>query len=791
VIRFHVYRTQNFGKTFEALGEGDSEMFYSSPVHIQTHGGHPQRTLSFLHCLKRSWTQHHPQDITLSLLGKELCGNLTPLPLDMVLFSCWDTNKQDLNLNTDNACSILKDILTNIPIPGLLLGKDGTCLCGNPTLYKEFGIPKDVHLPTKLFKIYSASPQSYERLQKEISEASPYRSHIFYWKTSNMLPGGHTELGLHLHAPFQDQDFVIALISDTLISPEKQRLQLYEQIFNSAMEGIAIFRHDGLIQAANPAFCDLVGLPREHVLGLPIHSFCSNKHHAQDYAKIIHALRRKSTWFGELQGAHSCGEEFPLQLSVSKLPLKLEHHQIYLALLHDVTSIKQKEHKIEEQAFYDALTGLPNRRYLTETLSSTIQCAQKKGQELALFFMDLDNFKTINDSLGHPTGDRLLQNVAQRMKERLPITTHVFRQGGDEFIVLVENGTGKDDARKISHQILKSFEAPFEIEERRLYITPSIGISFFPHDAHNSAELIRNADLAMYHAKSCGKNTYRFYSRKLNTRAQKRLEIENALRSANVEKDFYVLYQPIHDAKTQRISGVEALIRWNQEGSVPIGPDQFIPVAEETGIIFALSEFVLRTACRETQYLLKEGLGPLRVAVNLSAQQLYQKDFADRVQRMLRETGLPPAALELELTESTLIPNIRQTARVLQQLNKEGIRIAIDDFGTGYSSLNYLHRLPIQTLKIDKSFIQDAPDSKLAGNLVATMSMLAQNLGKRIVAEGVENLEQFEFALEKHCDEIQGFYFNSPVNHETLYKLLKEDRIQHGAMSQLPPAPTC
>lgn len=463
-----------------------------------------------------------------------------------------------------------------------------------------------------------------------------------------------------------------------------------------------------------------------------------------------------------------------------------------LGTLQDVTERKQAEEQIRHLAYFDSLTGLANRQSFRERVTQAFTLAKRYRRQMAVLFLDLDDFKRINDTLGHNVGDLLLKSVAERLRTTLRDADgltrtslqssghEVARLGGDEFMVMLAEINHAEDAAVVARRILETLRDPLTLAGHHVFVTPSIGIAVFPHDGEEVDTLFKNADTAMYHAKRSGKNAYQFYDDSMNKAARERLVLENALRFALDNGEFSLHYQPQLDLRSGAIVGVEALLRWHNPELGPVSPADFIPLAEETGLIIPIGAWVLKTACTQAKTWQTQGLKPLRVAVNLSVRQFMQPDLVDLVRQSLVETGLTASYLELELTESLLMQDVEQAIETMDTLKAMGVRLAIDDFGTGYSSLSYLRRFPLDQLKIDGSFVQDiTSDPNNAAIALAVVSM-AHSLKLRVVAEGVETYSQQAFLRSKLCDEIQGFYISRPLPPEELATLLQKPRRRHG-----------
>ncbi|NMM38637.1 MAG: EAL domain-containing protein [Glaciimonas sp.] len=429
--------------------------------------------------------------------------------------------------------------------------------------------------------------------------------------------------------------------------------------------------------------------------------------------------------------------------------------------------------QLDHLAHHDVLTDLPNRILLQDRLKQAIELAHRQGKQLAVMFLDLDRFKHINDSLGHAVGDQLLQGVAQRLIGCLRHSDTVSRQGGDEFVLLLSNIEHAEDAALSAQKLLAAIALPYSIDRHDLHISGSIGISIYPDDGQNAQALIKNADIAMYHAKQNGRNNYKFFEPDMNARAVQRQSIEIGLRHALARKEFVLHYQPKINLHSGKIVGVEALIRWQHPKRGLLLPAQFVPIAEDCGLILPIGRWVLREACLQARAWQQAGLAPVAVAVNISALEFRAKDFLENVRTTLEETGLEPRFLELELTESVLMRDVEATDSVLNALADLGVKLAIDDFGTGYFSLSYLRRFPINTLKIDQSFVNQIGNNPDDATVVSALIGMGKSLKQRVLAEGVETPEQHAFLMAQHCDEGQGHYFSRPAAPAALATLLQ------------------
>jgi len=466
----------------------------------------------------------------------------------------------------------------------------------------------------------------------------------------------------------------------------------------------------------------------------------------------------------------------------------------------DITTRKEAEKEIHHLAYYDSLTGLPNRESFKDRIGQALNLAKHDGRRVATMFLDLDDFKRINDTLGHTMGDRLLVAVGDRLRSSVrdsDCTAHnnvidqkrdetyrggnVARLGGDEFTIFLSEIHRMEDAAIVARRILKALSQPVVLSDQEIFITPSIGIAVFPDDGEEVDSLLMNADTAMYHAKKAGKNTYRFYTQSMNTHALERLGLEGKLRKALSNDEFSLHYQPQVDARSGELVAMEALLRWHNPEIGDVSPADFIPLAEDTGTIVEIGEWVLNSACSQNKAWQLAGLKPLRVGVNLSAVQFRQQDLVAILRRTLVETGLAPEYLDLELTESIIMHNVEETITALNRLQSMGLQLSVDDFGTGYSSLSYLKRFPLNALKIDRSFIQDVPDDPDDTAITKAIIAMAHGLNLRVIAEGVETERQLAYLRKQGCDEIQGFLFGKPLPAENFTRLLEDATGQTGS----------
>jgi diguanylate cyclase (GGDEF)-like protein/PAS domain S-box-containing protein len=467
------------------------------------------------------------------------------------------------------------------------------------------------------------------------------------------------------------------------------------------------------------------------------------------------------------------GHESAIEDSAAPIHDRDGHCTGAVIVFHDVSAARSMSLQMTHSAQHDFLTGLPNRTLLNERVSHAIALASRHEKRVAVLFLDLDGFKHINDSLGHPVGDQLLQSVAKRLVNCVRGTDTVSRQGGDEFVVLLSEITQSDDAASSARRMLQAVAEAHSINQHDLHVTASIGVSIYPDDGPDAETLVKNADTAMYQAKDNGRQGFRFFKPAMNVRAVERQSIEASLRRALERQEFSLHYQPKINLKTGQITGAEALLRWMHPSRGPVAPGQFIPVAEDCGLILPIGNWVLREACRQARLWEDAGLTLGTMSVNISAMEFRGENFLENVTSALSDTGLNPKSLELELTESVLMKRAESAIAVLQALRAIGVRLAVDDFGTGYSSLSYLSRFPVDALKIDQSFVRQITSSPPKSAIITTIISMGQSLNLRVVAEGVETHQEMVYLLAHQCDEAQGYYFSRPVPHEQFATLLE------------------
>ena len=551
-------------------------------------------------------------------------------------------------------------------------------------------------------------------------------------------------------------------------------MQLAATVFDASSDAILITDSENRIIDVNAAFCEITGYSESEAIGQTPTILSSGRHDAEPYHELWESLKKTGRWSGEAWSRRKGGEVYAEWLTINTVKNSRGETTHHVAIFADITEHKQAEEHVHRLAHYDALTDLPNRTLFNDRFGQALINAQRNRCRAAVMFMDLDRFKVINDTLGHSIGDLLLQVMTARLTDSVRQGDTVSRLGGDEFGILLPELAEAEDAYLAAQKLLKATAIPFMLQGQELNISASIGISIYPDDGISAETLMKNADIAMYRAKEEGRNNCQFYHADMNTRSFDRLAMETSIRHALEEGQFELHYQPKIAVASGKIIGVEALIRWHHPDRGLVSPMEFIPLAEETGLILPIGEWVLQEAVAQGKAWQLAGFPPLFMAVNVSARQFRQANFAGKVGQVLLDNGFDPHHLELELTETTLMTNADENIETLNKLNAMGVRIAIDDFGTGYSSLSYLKRLPVDVVKIDKSFVNGVTDSRDDAAIVEAIIAMARSLQLKVVAEGVETAEQLKFLQINNCDEIQGYYFSRPLPVEQFEQLLLE-----------------
>ncbi len=539
--------------------------------------------------------------------------------------------------------------------------------------------------------------------------------------------------------------------------------KLAAQVIESSIEGILIVDSNGKIISVNKKFEQVTGYSIKDAVGENASILSSGKHDRVFYEKMWSDVTTNGSWEGSIWNRRKNGEIYQEWLHIFSIKDADGRHSCYVGKFTDLSDTKEAQTRLHYLAHYDLLTELPNRTLFIERLEQSIFGAERSEQKVVVFFMDLDGFKSINDSLGHEFGDKLLQHVAKRLNDTVRKNDTVSRLGGDEFTIIANNIDNTDQIITMAEKVLSAFNRPFIIDKRRVFSSTSIGISIYPDDGVCGSDLIRFSDTAMYHAKEQGRNQFSFYTEKMGSIANKRMELEHDLRAAIEQEQLTIHYQPQYDISSGEITGLEALVRWHHPQQGLIFPGYFIPEAEKTNLILAIGEWVINNVCKQAATWLMEGKKPIRIAINISPKQFHLNNFEEQIKQALTKNNLPGHWIELEITEQSLVRDMSEVIHTLNALKELDISLAIDDFGTGYSSMNYLKKLPVDVLKIDQSFIKDIEIDKANEAIITAIVALAKGLNMVALAEGVETKSQHEFLSKLTCQQGQGFLYNKPM----------------------------
>jgi diguanylate cyclase (GGDEF)-like protein/PAS domain S-box-containing protein len=561
------------------------------------------------------------------------------------------------------------------------------------------------------------------------------------------------------------------LLDVTEIRQVEDNLRMLKEAVDCLPVGITLSDISGKIIYSNPAEAEIHGYKPEELVGKEASQFapqCLRKPFTMEEINNMGLLKRESL------NVRKNGEEFPVQLTSLAVRSSEGRCLGIVTTCEDITSRKEAEKKIHRLAYYDPLTGLPNRGMLIDRLHQALAFAHREERQVCLVFLDLDNFKEVNDTYGHDFGDKLLREVSERLNGTMREADTLARLGGDEFVIVLSSVNSHESTAAAAQRLMSVFAHPFIIDARKIYCSVSIGIAIYPDDGVDTESLLKCADAAMYHAKEEGKAQYRFFSVEMNQKIMQRVSLEKSLRQGLERQEFFVNYQPQWDLKTSTMVGVEVLLRWQSADFGLMPPSEFIALTENSGLIFDLGQWVLRTACIQAKNWALEGHKNFKVAVNISGKQLKQPDFIEMISSVIRESGVDPEVLELEFTESVIMEEADKTIDTLRSLKKLGVLLSIDNFGTGYSSLNYLKHFPIDRIKIDRSFVADLDRNDDNAALVKATISMGHSLNRKVLAEGVENSDQLRFLTLHGCDEVQGFYLAMPMTAEDISGCLKD-----------------
>ena len=675
------------------------------------------------------------------------------------------TARKQAELRISESESRFRAIFENSRDGIALLDKDGLNVFVNPACAAMFGFEQiKSMLGRSVLEVFT--PAFREMVRENIYRRATNQSAPTAYEARGLRCDG-SELDIELRVSTYDhhgERYILAMIRD--ISARKQdeeTLRLWATVFENSGEAVMITDPENRIVLVNKAFSEISGYTAAEVVGQDPRMLGSGRHDPAFFQQMWQALKNDQHWQGEIWDRRKNAEIYPKWMGITAVRDVSGQLTHYVAIFSDISERKAAQDKIEHLAHHDPLTGLPNRLLLYDRFAQAVAHADRTHSKVALLFLDLDRFKTINDSLGHPVGDKLLQTLAGRLQECIRDTDTISRQGGDEFVILATELRDPDTAAGIAQKMLEQVRQTVDIDGHALNASFSIGISLYPDDGTDFDTLLQKSDTAMYHAKDAGRNAYRFFTQQMNIDALERLLIQNRLRRAVEENEFILHYQPQIDLASGRVVGTEALVRWNNPELGLVGPTRFIPIAEESGQIVALGEWVLYEACRQAQAWRIAGLPALTMAVNVSALQIQRGNFVETVIAALSASGLDAAGLELELTESILIQNVEKTLETVRKLQSLGIKISIDDFGTGYSSLSYLKRFAIDRIKIDRSFVRDISSDPEDAAIVRAIIQMARSLHLTTLAEGAETQAQVDYLRSEGCDEVQGFFYSRPL----------------------------
>ena len=589
---------------------------------------------------------------------------------------------------------------------------------------------------------------------------------VFGTKDGRDIP---VEILLQYIAPSNETPRFMAIVRDTAERRQaEERMHKLSMALEQTADSICITDRDSVIEYVNPAFSDITGYDKQEVIGQKISILRSGRHERAFYRQLWDTISNGEVFQDIIVNRKKDGTLYYDEKTIT--PLKNEYGDIvhFVSAGRDITERVETQKRLQYLAHHDVLTGLPNRALLMERIDHALTLMEGKENKLAVIFLDLDRFKIINDTLGHGAGDRLLQLLADRFRRCVFTGTTVARLSGDEFAMLMENVSNIESVVSVARNLMGELAKPFVIEDRDFFVTASIGISVAPGDGGDAQAMLKHAETAMYRAKDFGRNTYQFYSADMSSRAFERLSLETSLRYALEREQFVLHYQPQVDICTGKVVGVEALLRWQHPDLGVVSPADFIPILEETGLIMPVGKWVLHTACKDAMGFGNGAGDDVRISVNLSARQFSDPMLIDSIQRSLRETGLPPDRLEIEITESVIMQDDRLASRAFNAIREMQVHLAIDDFGTGYSSLAYLKRFPINTLKIDRTFVRDIISDPDDAAIVRAIVAMTESLKLRTIAEGVETQAQLEFLRNTGCDIVQGYFYSPPIDIEAL-----------------------
>ncbi|CAK8718851.1 PAS domain S-box-containing protein/diguanylate cyclase (GGDEF) domain-containing protein [Candidatus Electronema halotolerans] len=696
-----------------------------------------------------------------------------------VLFDFFFRNSRDtvskLRRSRDEqsaAHRLLADLIENAPAAVTMKDLSGRFLLVNKRFEELFGIKKQEAVGRAAGELL---PCLTRRLQESRSDTAAE------YEESMALQNGVRTFSTSCFTLSPDAENRCCVgCMQTDITDRKQlehQLRLDEKIIENTEEAVVITDSEAMILDVNDAYTEITGYTRQEAVGQNPRFCQSGRHDQLFYKEMWRQLSENGFWSGAIWDRRKHGEIFEKWLTINAIRDSGGATVSYVGVFTDITEKKNAERKLRNLLFYDSLTKLPNRTLFQERLEQALLNSQDRDMPLALFCIDLDRFKDINDTLGHKAGDELLVQAAKRIRNGLRKSDIVARLCGDEFCVILSEIKLRESVGLLAMRLIHLLQQPFYIADQEVFIDASIGISIYPDDAKTADSLLKNADTAMHFAKEQARGSFQHFRSQMNERLLQRLNLEHDLRHALEQEEFLLHYQPKYSLVEDRIVGAEALVRWHHPKEGMISPEEFIPVAEASSMIIALGKWVLRTACRQVKTWEEEGLGQLRIAVNLSSKQFQDRKLLQFIKATLEETALAAEQLELEITESTVMEQPLQTAELLREIRDMGVRIAIDDFGTGYSSLAYLKKFPVNTLKIDQSFVADLTKDSEDQAIVDSIIRMAAGLKLDVVAEGVETQEQLDFFKQRQCKEVQGYFFSKPLSAEAFAEKIRASLI--------------
>ena len=652
--------------------------------------------------------------------------------------------------NTNMGLALIKDkkIVRANNAMGDLLGRYTASMLNQPW-YQIFHLNSDHELLDDIIHVLS-SQSSYDteiKLKRDDDSS--------FWCRLNARPASRDGVS---------SGIIVSLKDASRQRDRDDELRKAAVVFEASSDSIMVLDADGLIRMVNSAFTKMTGFTEEDIVGKSPRLLRANREEEKRYDAMWQTVLRKGHWRGELWRRKKSGEKYPEWASITAVRDSNEQVLEYVIIGSDMSERKYAEDRILYQANYDQLTNLPNRNLFMDRLHQSLQRVHREETLLALLFIDLDRFKNINDSLGHSAGDKLLKKISLVMRRSLRESDTIARFGGDEFAVILSPVYGPKNASRVAQTLLETLSQPIDLDGYKAIIGASIGISMYPADGNTEEELVKHADTAMYRAKESGRNNYQFFTEEMQEAAKKRLLMENDLRDAIERQELYLVYQPQIDSKSGALAGAEVLVRWKNQDRGMVSPSEFIYLAEDTGLIVPIGEWVLRPACLQYRRWQKAGVAPPYLAINVSGRQFKMDGFSQSVFQVLEETGLESKYVELELTESFLMDDQEFAINTLQELKDMGFQLSIDDFGTGYSSLSYLKKFPIDRLKIDRSFVVEIETNEEDRAIIRAIIDLAHTLNIHVIAEGVEEEYQAEMLKRMGCDIIQGFYYSQPID---------------------------